>query len=169
MQAGGFDLGALMQSAQAMQTEMARAQASLGELRATGSSGGGLVHAEVDGHGQLVGLTIDPSVVDADDVETLADLVVAAVRDAARAAEALASETMGTAASGLLGGGLMGGLPGLPDLSGISGLTGLPGLSGAPDDFGDFDDPDDPDDSDEVGEVGEVDEVGDPDDSDGEG
>ena len=81
MQAGGLDMGALLQSAQAMQAEMARAQTSLGDARATGSAGGGLVRAEVDGNGQLVGLTIDPSVVDPDDVDTLADLVIAAVRD----------------------------------------------------------------------------------------
>jgi len=82
MEPGGFDFGALMQSAAAMQQQMAQAQASLADERATGSAGGGLVTADVDGNGQLVALTIDPSVVDPDDVDTLADLIVAAVRDA---------------------------------------------------------------------------------------
>jgi DNA-binding YbaB/EbfC family protein len=123
MQPGGFDFGALMQSAAAMQEQMAHAQASLADERATGSAGGGLVTAEVDGNGQLVGLTIDPSVVDPDDVETLADLVVAAVRDGARAAEALAQQKMGAVAGGMLGG--------LPEGLQIPGLPGdVPGLAG---------------------------------------
>jgi DNA-binding YbaB/EbfC family protein len=115
MEPGGFDFGALMQSAAAMQQQMARAQASLADERATGSAGGGLVTAEVDGNGQLVSLTLDPSVVDPEDVETLADLIVAAVRDGSRAAEALAQQKMGDVAGGLLGG-LPPGLdiPGLP-------------------------------------------------------
>lgn len=154
MQAGGFDLGALVQSAQAMQAEMARAQASLGDLRSTGTSGGGLVRAEVDGTGQLLGLTIDPSVVDPDDVETLADLVVAAVRDGVRAAEALARESMGSVAGGLMGSMGLPNLPSLPDLS------GLPGFPGAPEPSDDFDDSDD---------VGDFDVDSGPDDADAEG
>jgi nucleoid-associated protein EbfC len=58
------------------------------------------------GGGELTALTIDPSAVDSDDVETLQDLVVAAVRDAARAAADLAQEKMGPLTGGL------GGLPG---------------------------------------------------------
>jgi DNA-binding YbaB/EbfC family protein len=117
MQPGGFDFGALMQSAAAMQQQMAQAQASLADERATGSAGGGLVTADVDGNGQLVSLTIDPSVVDPDDVDTLADLIVAAVRDGSRAAERLAQQKMGAVAGGMLGGlpdglGLPGGFPG---------------------------------------------------------
>lgn len=130
MQAGGFDLGALISSAQAAAAEMARAQASLADQRATGTSGGGVVHAEVDGRGHLLGLVIDPSVVDADDVETLADLVVAAVRDAVRQSEALAATTMGSAAGGLIG---AGGVPGLPDISGLAGLPGIAGAAGMAD------------------------------------
>jgi DNA-binding protein YbaB len=61
------------------------------------------------GAGELLALTIDPKVVDADDVETLQDLVVAAVRDGARAASDLAQDTMGPLTGGL--GGLS--LPGL--------------------------------------------------------
>lgn len=134
MQPGGFDFGALMQSAAAMQQQMAQAQASLGDERATGSAGGGLVTAEVDGNGQLVSLAIDPSVVDPDDIETLADLVVAAVRDGARAAEKLAQQTMGAVAGGMLGGlpgGLSEGLPG--GLGGLLGGATGTGGTGAPD------------------------------------
>ncbi len=124
MQPGGFDFGALMQSAAAMQQQMAQAQASLADERATGSAGGGLVTADVDGNGRLVSLTIDPSVVDPDDVETLADLIVAAVRDGSRAAEVLAQQKMGAVAGGMLGG-LPGGLPDGLDLPGLPG--GFPG------------------------------------------
>lgn len=103
----------LMKQAQKMQQQLAAAQAELAELEVTGSSGGGLVTATVTGAGELVGLQIDPRAVDPDDVETLADLVVAAVRDANRAAQELQAQKMGPLTGGLGGpaGGL--GLPGL--------------------------------------------------------
>jgi hypothetical protein len=99
----------LMKQAQQMQQQLEQAQAELAEAEVTGSAGGGLVSATVRGSGELVSLTIDPQAVDPDDVETLQDLVVAAVRDANRAATELASEKMGPLAGGL--GGL--GIPGL--------------------------------------------------------
>ena len=99
----------LMKQAQKMQQDMLAAQAELAEAEVTGTAGGGLVSATVSGSGELRTVTIDPSVVDPDDVETLQDLVVAAVRDANRAAQELASERMGPLTQGL--GGL--GLPGM--------------------------------------------------------
>lgn len=123
MQPGGFDINQLMESAQRMQAEVARTQAALANRRATGSAGGGLVTAEVDGNGELVSLSFDPSVVDPDDTETLADLVVAAVRNGVRAAEKLAQEAMGEVAGGMLGG--AGGLPGLPTVDGYDDGPGL--------------------------------------------
>jgi DNA-binding YbaB/EbfC family protein len=103
----------LMKQAQKMQRDMLEAQAELAEAEVTGSAGGGLVSATVSGNGDLRSVTIDPSVVDPDDVETLQDLVVAAVRDASRAAQELAGERMAPLTQGLggLGGGL--GLPGM--------------------------------------------------------
>ena len=100
----------LMKQAQKMQRDMLEAQAELSAAEVTGSAGGGLVSATVSGNGELRSVTIDPSVVDPDDVETLQDLLVAAVRDANRAAQELASERMGPLTQGL-GGGL--GLPGM--------------------------------------------------------
>jgi DNA-binding YbaB/EbfC family protein len=132
---GGFDLGQLMASAQKMLSDMAKAQASLADARVTGSAGGGLVRAEVNGSGELVSLAIDPSVVDPADTETLADLVVAAVRDGARAAAELTREAMSSVAGDLMGGMA---LPGLD----------LPGLGGD----GDLDEDDDFDDADEADE-----------------
>ncbi len=99
----------LMKQAQKMQAQLAEAQAELAETEVEGHAGGGLVKATVTGGGNLVALVIDPTVVDADDVETLQDLVVAAVRDASRAAQELAEERMGPLTGGM--GGL--GLPGM--------------------------------------------------------
>ena len=99
----------LMKQAQKMQQQLAAAQAELASAEVTGTAGGGLVTATMTGGGELTALTISPEAVDPDDVETLQDLVVAAVRDASRAASDLAASTMGPVTGGL--GGL--GLPGL--------------------------------------------------------
>ena len=99
----------LMKQAQQMQQQLMAAQADLAKLEVEGSAGGGLVRATMTGSGELKTLTIDPSTVDPDDVETLQDLVVAAVRDAARIAADATKETMGPLADGLGGLGLPGG------------------------------------------------------------
>ncbi|MEP6599161.1 MAG: YbaB/EbfC family nucleoid-associated protein [Actinomycetota bacterium] len=102
----------LMKQAQKMQQQLATAQAELADAEVTGSAGGGLVTATVTGSGELRALAISPDAVDADDVETLQDLIVAAVRDATRAANELAADKMGPLTGGAGGlGGL--GLPGL--------------------------------------------------------
>ncbi|MFL6122348.1 YbaB/EbfC family nucleoid-associated protein [Actinophytocola sp.] len=113
MQPGGGmpDMQQILQQAQQMQEQLMSAQEELANAEATGSAGGGLVTAVVSGTGELKSLVIDPKAVDPDDVETLADLVVAAVRDASGKANKLASEAMGPLAGGLGGGGL--GIPGL--------------------------------------------------------
>jgi len=98
----------LMKQAQQMQQQLMAAQDELASAVVEGTAGGGLVRATMSGSGELTSLVIDPQAVDPDDVETLQDLVVAAVRDAARAAADLAQEKMGPLAGGL--GGL--GLPG---------------------------------------------------------
>jgi DNA-binding YbaB/EbfC family protein len=99
----------ILQQAQAMQEKLASAQQELEDLEVTGSAGGGLVTATVSGAGELTALTIDPKVVDPQDVETLSDLVIAAIRDANTNAQKLAEQKMGGLAGGL-GGAL--GLPG---------------------------------------------------------
>jgi DNA-binding YbaB/EbfC family protein len=104
----------LMKQAQKMQQQLFAAQEELAAAEVTGSAGGGLVTATMSGARELRSITINPSVVDPDDVETLQDLIVAAVRDANRAAEQLAADKMGPLTGGLGGlGGLGGGL-GLP-------------------------------------------------------
>nr|WP_206442654.1 YbaB/EbfC family nucleoid-associated protein [Streptomyces boncukensis] len=100
----------LLQQAQKMQQDLAAAQQELAQTPVEGSAGGGLVKATVTGAGELQGLVIDPKAVDPEDTETLADLVVAAVRDANAAAQELQQQKLGPLAQGLGGGGL----PGLP-------------------------------------------------------
>jgi DNA-binding YbaB/EbfC family protein len=129
------DFSQILIQAQQMQAEMERAQASLSEQEVTGTAGGGLVTAVLTGGGDLVRLSIDPSVVDPAEVETLEDLIVAAVHDARRAAQDIANDTMGAAANGLAGS---------LDLSAM-GLS-LPGFGPESLDQDDDDDDDDDDD-----------------------
>jgi nucleoid-associated protein EbfC len=96
----------LMKQAQKMQQELLAAQEELAQTEVTGSAGGGLVTATVSGSNELKSVVIDPSVVDPDDVETLQDLVVAAIRDANRAAQDLAGQRMGPLTQGMGGLGL---------------------------------------------------------------
>ncbi|SFC57311.1 hypothetical protein SAMN05421773_104138 [Streptomyces aidingensis] len=105
---GGADMQQLLQQAQKMQQDLAQAQQELAETPVEGSAGGGLVKAVVTGTGELTGLEIDPRAVDPEDTETLADLVLAAVRDAVASAQQLQQTRLGPLAQGLGGS-----LPGL--------------------------------------------------------
>jgi DNA-binding YbaB/EbfC family protein len=91
----------LQRMAQQMQQEMLRVQGELEATTVDGSSGGGVVSATVTGKQELVSITIDPTVVDASDVEMLQDLVVAAVNDALRASRDLAEQKMAAVTGGL--------------------------------------------------------------------
>jgi len=71
----------LMKQVQQMQAQM---QQRMSELRVEGSAGGGMVKATMDGHKNLLTVTIDKEAVDPNDVEMLQDLVVAAVNEASR-------------------------------------------------------------------------------------
>jgi DNA-binding YbaB/EbfC family protein len=110
--AGGFDMSNLLAQAQAMQNQLMEAQADLEGQEIEGSAGGGLVTALVSGTGELLSLNIKKEAVDPDDTETLADLVVAAVRDASENAKQAAAAAMGPLAGGL--GGAFGGEGGFP-------------------------------------------------------
>jgi DNA-binding YbaB/EbfC family protein len=98
------DMSGLLAQAQAMQQQLFTAQQELAETKVEGSAGGDLVTATVTGAGELVALTIKPEAVDPEDTETLADLVLAAVRDANHQAQALAASKLGPLAGGLGGG-----------------------------------------------------------------
>ena len=99
------DMSGLLAQAQAMQQQLLDAQRELAEATVEGSAGGDVVIATVSGAGELLGLVIKPEAVDPEDTETLADLVLAAVRDATGKSQALAAAKLGP-----LNGG-MGGLP----------------------------------------------------------
>jgi DNA-binding YbaB/EbfC family protein len=79
---GTPDLQGLLAQAAAMQQQLMEAQDSLAKTEVLGTAGGGLVSAKVTGTGELVGLVIDPEVIDPEEPETLADLILAAVRAA---------------------------------------------------------------------------------------
>ena len=111
MQPGQPDMAMIMQQAQKMQEQLIAAQAELASAEVTGQAGNGLVQVTMTAAGDVRAVRIDPKVVDPDDVDTLQDLVVGALHDAARAAQQLQAEKMGPLAGGL--GGDMGGL-GLP-------------------------------------------------------
>jgi DNA-binding YbaB/EbfC family protein len=98
----------LLKQAQKMQQQMATAQAELAAAEVTGTAGGGLVAVTVSGVGEVKSVKIDPKVVDPEDVETLEDLVLAAIHNANEAKEKLAEEKMGPLAAGMGGFGLPG-------------------------------------------------------------
>jgi nucleoid-associated protein EbfC len=109
MRPGGQpNLQQLMQQAQKMQQQLAEAQAELAEAEVTGTAGGGLVTVAIAGSGEVKSVKIDPKAVDPDDVETLEDLVLAALHSANDAVRKLTEQKMGPVAGGM--GGL--GLPG---------------------------------------------------------
>jgi DNA-binding YbaB/EbfC family protein len=99
-------MGNLQRMAMQMQQEMERIQAELADAEVEGSAGGGVVRATVTGKQTVVSIVIDPSAVDADDVEMLQDLVTVAVNDALEASRRLAEQKMGalTSLTGGLGG-----------------------------------------------------------------
>jgi hypothetical protein len=99
----------LMKQAQKMQRDLQAAQEQIAQQTVEGTAGGGLVKATMTGLGDLTAIEIDPRAVDPDDIETLQDLVVAAVHDAKRVSDEFAAQTMGPLAGGM-GGSL--GIPG---------------------------------------------------------
>jgi DNA-binding YbaB/EbfC family protein len=107
---GGFDMNALLKQAQQMQAEMMKAQETLKDEIVEASAGGGMVKVKMSGDLVLKEIVIDPEAIDPEDSEMLADMVLAAVNEAIRSAQELASSKMG----------------GIPGLGGM-GLGGLPG------------------------------------------
>ena len=96
----------LMKQAQRMQKQMEQTQAELEEKEYESSAGGGVVKVKINGQKEITSITIDQEVVDPDDVEMLQDLVVAAVNEAMRKAEAEANANMSKLTGGLNLGGL---------------------------------------------------------------
>lgn len=99
---GGMSMNMnMMKQVQKMQQDMAKMQEELSVKSYTAAAGGGVVTAQVNGHHEVLSVTIAPEAVDPDDVEMLQDMVVAAVNEAMRAAEADAANSMKNLTGGL--------------------------------------------------------------------
>lgn len=103
---GGMNQAAMMKQAQKMQQELLRLQQEQETKTYTAASGGGMVSATVNGKHELTALEINPEAVDPDDVEMLQDMVMAAVNEAFRAADADAANNMSRLTGGLNLGGM---------------------------------------------------------------
>src|ERR671914_51069 len=106
---GGLDLNAMMKQVQQMQAEMSEAQEKLKDEVVEASAGGGMVKVKMSGDLRLIEMTIDPDAIDPEDAEMLQEMVTAAVNEALRSAQELATSRIG-GASGLGGLGGAGGL-----------------------------------------------------------
>ncbi|WP_127105096.1 YbaB/EbfC family nucleoid-associated protein [Pararhodobacter zhoushanensis] len=99
---GGLgDMGKMMKAAQEMQEKMADLQTKLDTIEVTGESGAGLVKATANGKGVLSGLTIDPSIFNAEDKEVVEDLILAAIKDAQSRAQERSKYEMGNLAESM--------------------------------------------------------------------
>ena len=98
---GPGNMQAMLRQAQKMQDEAQRVQGELEATEYSATSGGGAVSATVNGKHDLVALTISPDVVDPDDAEMLADLVMAAINEANRNASKDAEQKMGAVTGGM--------------------------------------------------------------------
>jgi DNA-binding YbaB/EbfC family protein len=103
------NMNQLLQQAQQMQAEMMKAQEALKDETVEASAGGGMVKVVMTGDMELRELTIAPDAIDPEDPELLQDMVTAAINEALRAAQELASSKLGG-----ITGGMGGGLPGMP-------------------------------------------------------
>lgn len=95
------NLGQMLKQAQALQSKMTELQEQLAREEVTGASGGGMVQVTMSGKGEVRKVKIDPALVNAEEVEILEDLILAAVNDARAKAEAKVQESMGQLTGGL--------------------------------------------------------------------
>ena len=103
---GGMNQAAMMKQAQKMQQEMIRMQQEQEAKTYTAKAGGGMVSATVNGKHEVLDLQINPEAVDPDDVEMLQDMIIAAVNEAMRTADADAAANMSRLTGGMNLGGL---------------------------------------------------------------
>ena len=105
----GPSMNEMLKQAQKMQEDMQKKQAELEEKEYEVSAGGGVVKVKINGRREVLNIDIAPEIVDPDDIETLSDVIIAAVNEAIKQVETDASEQMGKITGGL---GNMG-LPGM--------------------------------------------------------
>ena len=103
---GGMNQAAMMRQAQKMQQDMIRMQEEMERKTWSATTGGGMVTAAVNSKHEVVGLSIKEEAVDPDDVEMLQDMIIAAVNEAMRAADAEVAQNMARLTGGMNLGGL---------------------------------------------------------------
>ncbi len=90
----------MLKQLQDMQKQMMKAQEELGKEEVEGTAGGGRVRIRMTGHSRVVGVTIDPEVLDPDDLDLLQDMVMAAINDASDKVQELTQQRMGALTGG---------------------------------------------------------------------
>ena len=105
---GAGNMQAMLRQAQKMQEEMAEKQAMLEEQEYDVQAGGGVVAVKINGKKEILAIDIKPEIVDPDDVETLSDILVAAVNEAIKRVESVNNTEMEK-----ITGGMGMGMPGL--------------------------------------------------------
>ncbi|MGZ9586766.1 YbaB/EbfC family nucleoid-associated protein [Paenibacillus marinisediminis] len=95
------NMNQMMKQVKKMQEQMLKAQEQLADKKITGTSGGGAVTVEVNGHKKVLSIALKPEVVDPEDIEMLQDLVMTAVNDALTKAEDLANDDMSKFTGGM--------------------------------------------------------------------
>ena len=107
----GPSMNDMLKQAQKMQEDMANLQAELEEREYDISAGGGAVSLKINGKKEITELNIAPEIVDPDDVETLADIIIAAVNEGISKVEKVSETEMGKITGGM---GMGMGMPGVP-------------------------------------------------------
>ena len=100
---GAQDMNSIMRQAQKMQEDMAAKQAELEEREYDISAGGGVVNLKINGKKEITSLSLAPEIVDPDDIETLQDIIIAAVNEAIKRVEDTSSEEMSKITGSLSG------------------------------------------------------------------
>ena len=100
-QMGGANMNQMLKQAKKMQEQMMKMQEEMEEKVYEASSGGGAVSVKINGKKELQEITINPEVVDPDDVEMLQDLIIAAVNEGMRKADESSADEMSKLTGGL--------------------------------------------------------------------
>ena len=109
---GGGNMQAMIQQAQKMQEDMQTLQAELEEREYEIAAGGGVVKVKINGKKEILNMEIMPDIVDPDDIETMTDIIVAAVNEAIRKVEEVAGEEMAKITGQM-------NIPGMPGMPGL--------------------------------------------------
>jgi DNA-binding YbaB/EbfC family protein len=107
MGGGPQDMNSLMRQAQKMQEDMAAKQEELEAREYEISAGGGVVNVKINGKKEILSISLSPEIIDPDDVETLEDILVAAVNEAIKRVEDTNNEEMSK---------ITGGIPNMPGM-----------------------------------------------------